>query len=178
VTRRRAPSTRTTPVAALLVVLVASSIVGCASSDQDLQRELSAERNQAVNVVAPEEVGAQPAGSPERAVMELWRAVQFSDAGRALDLIAPPRNEPVSRLAERYLIGTAALTASAKPDRVRAAIRGSRATALIRVRQRQLQGDRVTSPSIGTFRLELVRMRGDWRVRFTPEVTGLLGALL
>jgi len=41
------------------------------------------------NVVAPQQIAAYPLGSPARALLEFWQAIQFSDVSSARRLVSP-----------------------------------------------------------------------------------------
>ena len=110
--------------------------------------------------------------------MELWRAVQFRDSDLALELIESRPADDLYDLVERLLVGPAAVAAAdVKPDRLREMRAGSRATVLVGIRRKEVLGGQVSYPSLGTFRVGLIRKGGRWRVRVTPELTRLVRSL-
>jgi hypothetical protein len=154
-TRSAAPR-RSLPVGAALAALL---IAACGSTDDELRRNLAAERGQVLHVVSRRDIERQPAGSPGRAVMELWRAVQFDDAKTAVSLLAPrPTRAERPRTEELVVTLGGVATDSVEPRIVAVERTGRRARVLVE-RRKQPAGRRM--PPI---EVELVRSDRRWRV--------------
>jgi hypothetical protein len=154
-TRGATPGRRLLVGAALAALLTGA----CGSTDEELRRGLAAEREQVLHVVSGRDVESQPAGSPGRAVMELWRAVQFDDAKTAVSLMAPrPTRLQRPRTEELVVTFGGVATDSIEPRIVDVIQTGSRARVVVE-RTKQPDGDRMSR-----IELELVRTGRDWRV--------------
>jgi hypothetical protein len=164
-TRSAAPR-RSLPVGAALAALL---IPACGSTDEELRRSLAAERGQVLHVVSRRDIKRQPAGSPGRAVMELWRAVQFDDAKTAVSLMAPrPTRAERPRVEELVVTFGGVATDSVEPRIVDVNQTGRRARVLVE-RRKQPTGRRM--PPI---QVELVRSGREWRVRADRAFRDLL----
>jgi hypothetical protein len=154
-TRSAAPR-RSLPVGAALAALL---IPACGSTDEELRRSLATERGQVLPVVSRRDVESQPAGSPARAVIKLWRAVQFDDAKTAVSLLAP-RPTRVERPRTEELVVTlgGVATDSVEPRIVAVRQTGRRARVLLE--RREQPAGRHMPP----IEVELVRSGRDWRV--------------
>jgi hypothetical protein len=162
----------------LILLVAALAGAGCASSDEDLRRELLAERLEHYSILTREEVYGQPAGSPGRTILVLWRAVQFRDAQRALALVSPPpRRDQVAEF-EGFIVGAGASTAATtKPVVLEATQDGRRAEVLLEFQHRRKVGDRIKTSATGRLRVLLTRGREGWRVLWRPAADKLLAAV-
>jgi hypothetical protein len=148
--------------AALLAVL-ALAAPGCASSDEDLHRELLAERLETMTIVTRAELNSQPAGSPERAILVLWRAVQFRNPEEALAHISPQPDRKELKSFEDFLVGTGAeAAATTKPRIVDVKQSGSHAEVRVEFIRHRKVGDQVRSHVTGELTAELLRGRTGW----------------
>lgn len=163
---------------ALILLLAALAGSGCASSNDDLQRELLAERQEHYSIVTLAEVNGQPAGSPGRAILTLWRAVQFRDPHRALALVSPPPTRDQIDDFEEFIVGAGASAASTtKPDVVDTEETGRRAEALLEFHRKRKVGDRIKTIMTGRLRVGLVRGPSGWLVLWRPAADKIPAAV-
>jgi hypothetical protein len=153
---RSAPPRRSLLVGAAFAALL---MPACGSTDEELRRSLAAERGQVLQVVSRRDVKSQPPGSPGRAVMKLWRAVQFDDAKTAVSLMAPRPSHAERPLKEELVITFGGVvTDSVKPRIVDVEESGQRARVVLE-RRREPAAERLSR-----IQLQLVRTHRDWRV--------------
>lgn len=150
--------------AAILAVLAVAA-PGCASSDEDLHRELLAERMETMTIVTRAELNSEPPGSPSRTILRLWRAVQFRNPDDALAHVSPQPSRKELRSFEDFIVaqgGDAALTT--KPRILGVKQSGSRAEVVVEFIRNRRVGDQVRSRVTGQLTAELVRGRTGWLV--------------
>jgi hypothetical protein len=149
------------PAALVGSTIAALLTTACGSTDAELRRTLAAERGTAIEVVSRAQVESQPPGSPGRAVMDLWRAVQFDDAKTAVSLIAPrPAAAELPRTEELVIAVGGAVTDSAKPRILEVDRTAGGARVSLEVVSTD---DREQEPARRT-ELKLVRTGSGWRV--------------
>jgi hypothetical protein len=150
--------------AAILAVL-ALAAPGCASSDSELHRDLLAERLQAMTIITRAELTREPAGSPSRAVLRLWRAVQFRNPVDALAHVSPQPTPKELRNFEGFIVAQGAEAAAAtKPRILDVKQSGSHAQVLVEFIRHRKVGDQIRSRVTGRLTAELVRGRTGWLV--------------
>jgi hypothetical protein len=148
-----------------IFAVLALAAPGCASSDEDLHRELLRERLETMTIVTRAELNREPPGSPSRAVLRLWRAVQFRDPQAALARVSPQPNKKQLKGFEDFIVGTGALAAATtKPRIVDAKEAGSTAAVLVEFVRHRKVGDQVRSRVTGQLEVELVRSPSGWLV--------------
>jgi hypothetical protein len=150
--------------AAILAVLALAG-PGCASSDRDLHRELLAERLETMTIITRAELNSEPPGSPSRAVLRLWRAVQFRNPDDALAHVSPQPTPKELRAFEDFIVAQGAEAASTtKPRILDVKQTGSHAQVLVEFIRRRKVGDQVRSRVTGRLTAELVHGRAGWLV--------------
>jgi hypothetical protein len=150
---------------AAIAAVVALAATGCASSDRDLARELQAERTETLTIITRAELDAQPNGSPARAVLSLWRAVQFRNAQGALAQVEPQPTRDQLKPFEEFVVGVGAQTAAtAKPVVVNATESGNVAKVTVEFVKYRKVGDEVRTEVTGRLEAELRRISGRWLV--------------
>jgi type IV pilus biogenesis protein CpaD/CtpE len=163
---------------AALVALVALAASGCASNDRKLHRALLNERMETMTIITRAELSAQPAGSPARTVLALWRAVQFRDAEGALARVSPQPKPKQLTTFENFIVGIGAQAAAQiKPTVVSADTLGDRAVVVVNAVRNKKVGDQVRRTVQGRVRVELVRSATGWRVlwqKAAPQVVRLV----
>jgi hypothetical protein len=149
----------------LASLALALAVAGCTSTDKDLNRELLAERLETMTIVTPAELAAEPPGSPSRAVLTLWRAVQFRNPEGALEHVSPAPTPGQLKGFEDFIVVTGAQTAATtKPRILDVKENGAHAEVQVEFIRHQKVGDQVRSRSTGRLTVELVRTRGRWLV--------------
>jgi hypothetical protein len=149
------------PWPAALSAIAALLTTACGSTDAELRRTLAAERGTAIEVVSRAQVERQPPGSPGRAVMELWRAVQFDDPKTAVSLIAPrPTAAELPRTEELVITLGGVVTDSATPR----ILEVDRTAGGARVTLEILSTDDREHEPARRAELKLVRTGSGWRV--------------
>jgi hypothetical protein len=163
--------------AALLAVL-ALAAPGCATTDEDLHRELLAERLETLTIVTRAELARQPEGSPSRTILALWRAVQYRNPQAALARVAPqPTPEQLKRF-ESSIVATGAQAASTtKPRILDSKVSGKRATVLIEFIRHRKIGDQVRSVVAGRLPVKLVHTKAGWLVLWRKAADDLPEAM-
>jgi hypothetical protein len=149
---------------AILAVL-ALAAPGCASSDQELHKDLLAERLETLTIVTRAELNREPPGSPSRAVLRLWRAVQFRNPDDALAHVSPPPKPSELRAFEDFIVAQGAeAAATTKPRIVDVKQSGSHAQVLVEFIRHRKVGDQVRSRVTGRLTADLVRGPTGWLV--------------
>jgi hypothetical protein len=150
---------------------------GCADTDEELRAALRAERARELSIVTRREIASEPPGSPARAVLELWRAVQYRDAQAGIASLtpAPPRN--LRPTFEQFFVSSGATWFSVLSPRIVDVQRRGRIAAVRTeiVRTKRL-GRLLERERDATVRLELVNVRGLWKLRWRPALRALAGA--
>jgi hypothetical protein len=151
----------------LLLVLVLVS--GCANTDEELRDALRAERDRGLSIVTRREIAAEPPRSPSRAVLELWRAVQYRDAQAGMVRLAPPPPKNLRFRFEQFLVGSGANAfAVLKPRIADVQRRGRVAVVRTEIVHTKRFGRLVERELAATVRLELVKAGGLWKLRWGP----------
>lgn len=177
--RARLPAALRGAASLLLLALLVLSAAGCASSDAELSEQMRAQRNQALSPVTPADIGRYPAGSPERTVLTIWRALQFHDLETATSLLFPAPPAGLVPAVEGYLLGPAAeLTATAKPRVTGVRREGDDAVTVLRVVRRVDEGNRVVARVGAPVELTLERRAGRWVLPWRTALPQLGAALL
>lgn len=165
--------------AILLAALSGASLVaGCASTDEELRRELRAERTEGLTIVSRADVAAQPANSPGRMVMVLWRAVQYRDAKGAIALLTPqPPRESLPAF-EKFVAGGGAVIAESRmPAVIDVKQTGERALVIVELLRTRRVSSQVTTEVTGRLTLDLVRTESGWRVRWRSALPQIVRAV-
>jgi hypothetical protein len=161
-----------------ILAVLALAAAGCASSDEDLHRELRAERLETMAIVTRAELNREPPGSPARAVLRLWRSVQFRNPEDALAHVSPQPSRKELRGFEDFIVATGADTASTSKPQI-LSVKQSAGRARVRVefiRHRKV-GDQVRSIPTGQLTVELVRGRTGWLVLWHKAADQLPAAI-
>jgi type IV pilus biogenesis protein CpaD/CtpE len=163
---------------AALVAILALAAPGCASNDTKLHRALLAERLEAMTIITRAEVEAQPVGSAQRAVLALWRAVQFRDAETALELVSPQPNKDQLRSFEDFIVDIGANAAGVtKPTIVSATQTGDQATVVVEFVRHKKVGDQIRTRVTGRLNAQLVHTRDGWLVLWQKAADEIAGAI-
>jgi hypothetical protein len=163
--------------AALLAVL-ALAAPGCASSDEDLHRELQAERLETLTIITRAELSRQPQGSPARAILVLWRAVQFRDPETALAQVSPQPTPKQLEGFEAFIIGRGAQTAATtKPRILDVKSSGRHAMVLTEFIRHRKVGDQVRSVVTGRLTVPLEHTNAGWLVLWRRVADDLPAAI-
>jgi hypothetical protein len=150
---------------AALLAGLALAAPGCASTDKDLHRELLAERLETMTIITRAELAGQPPGSPARAVLRLWRAVQFRNPEDALAHVSPQPTPKELENFENFIVASGAeAAATIKPRIVDVNEAGSRAEVRVEFIRHRKVGDQVRSQVTGRLTAELVRGPTGWLV--------------
>jgi hypothetical protein len=150
--------------AAILAVL-ALAAPACASSDRELHSALLAERLETMTIITRAEVNREPPGSPSRAVLRLWRAVQFRNPVDALAHVSPPPKPKELSNFEGFIVAQGAeAAATTKPRILDVKQSGSHAQVLVEFVRHRKVGDQVRSHVTGRLTAELVHGRTGWLV--------------
>jgi hypothetical protein len=164
-------------LAALVAILVLAA-PGCASNDKKLHRALLAERTESLTIITRAELEAQPAGSPSRAVLSLWRAVQFRDAEGALERVSPKPNTEQLESFEDFIVDVGANAAAVtKPTIVKTTQTGRHATVVVEFVRNKKVGDQIRTRVTGSLSAELVRTRAGWLVLWRKAADQIAGAI-
>jgi hypothetical protein len=163
--------------AALLAVL-ALAAPGCATSDEELHRELLAERLETMTIVTRAELHSQPAGSPSRTVLRVWRAVQFRNPQDALAHVSPqPRQDEIKGF-EDFIVSTGGdAAATTKPRILDVKQEGRRAQVLVEFVRNRKVGDQVRSRVTGRLTVQLMRSPAGWLVLWRKASDALPNAI-
>jgi hypothetical protein len=163
---------------ALILVVLALVAPGCASSDRELERDLLAERTETMAIVTRAELRRQPPGSPARAVLTLWRAVQFRNPEDALARVSPhPTPRQLSGF-EQFIVSTGAqASASTKPRILGSKTSGRHAKVRVEFIRHRKVGDQVRSRVTGRLTIELERTRAGWLVLWRKAADALPTAI-
>jgi hypothetical protein len=170
--RPRSPRKRLAAVTcAALLALAASS---CGSTDEDLRRAVLAEREEILNTLSREEVHAQPLQSPQRAVMSLWRALQFQDPKTAISLLTPQpsRSELPDFEAITLQVGLS-YTAKVKPKILDVRRSDKRARVRLELTRREREGTEPVRRVTGSLDVPLVQVGSGWRIEYEPIIERL-----
>jgi hypothetical protein len=163
---------------AALVAILALAAPGCASTDKKLHRALLAERVETMTIVTRAELDAQPAGSPQRTVLSLWRAVQFRDAEGALERVSPRPNPDQLKTFEDFIVDIGANAAGVtKPRIVRATQTGRDASVVVEFVRHKKVGDQIRTAVTGTLNVQLVHTRDGWLVLWRKAADQIAGAI-
>jgi hypothetical protein len=163
---------------AVIAAVLALASTGCASDDRELRRELLAERLETQTIITPAEIAAQPPGSPARAVLVLWRAVQYRKPQAALARVSPQPNREQLKGFEDFIVGTGAqAAATTKPRIVDVEESGTSARVLVEFIRHRKVGDRVRATVTGRLEVELVRTGEGWLVLWRKAADALPGAI-
>jgi hypothetical protein len=163
---------------ALLVGILAVVAPGCASNDKELHRALLAERVETMTIITRAELQAQPAGSPSRAVLSLWRAVQFRDAKGALERVSPKPGRDSLKTFEDFIVDVGANAAGVtKPTIVRATETGNHATVVVEFVRHKKVGDQIRTTVTGTLNVELLHTRRGWLVLWQKAADKIAGVI-
>jgi hypothetical protein len=163
---------------ALLLVVLALVAQGCASTDAELDRELRAERLETMTIVTRAELARQPPGSSSRAVLMLWRAVQFRNPEDALSHVSPRPTPKQLRDFEDFIVGPGAQVAVVtKPTILDVKQTRGRAEVLVEFIRHRKVGDQVRGRATGRLTVELVRTRAGWLVLWRKAADQLSEAL-
>jgi hypothetical protein len=161
-----------------LVAILALAASGCASNDKKLHRALLAERVEALTIVTRAELHAQPAGSPQRAALALWRAVQFRDAEGALALVSPQPSKNQLPGFEDFIVDIGANAAGVtKPRIVSATQTGNHATVVVEFVRHKKVGDQIRTTVTGRLSAPLVHTKAGWLVLWRKAASQITGAL-
>ena len=163
---------------AALVAILALLAPGCASTDKKLHRAIRAERMETMTIITRAELGAQPAGSPQRAVLSLWHAVQFRDAETALELVSPQPNTEQLRSFEDFIVDVGANAADVtKPTIVSATQNGTHATVVVEFVRHRKVGDQIRTKVTGRLNAQLVHTKAGWLVLWREAADQIAGAI-
>ena len=161
-----------------ILALLALAAAGCASSDEELHRELLAERLETMAIITPAELNREPPGSPARAVLRLWRSVQFRNPEDALAHVSPQPTRKELRAFEDFVVTTGANTAStSKPTILSVKQSAGRARVRVEFIRHKKVGDQVRSIPTGQLTVELVRGRTGWLVLWHKAADQLPAAI-
>jgi hypothetical protein len=151
----------------LCMALVSALLaVGCGDTDRDLAGTLAAKRDRALQTLSPEDVAQQPAGSPQRAIVELWRSLQYRDPRAALALVAPRPPRRLRLAVEDFIAASGAqATANARPKILSTRRSGNRAIVWLEVIRNEALGAQGLRRVRHRALAELVKSRSGWRVR-------------
>jgi hypothetical protein len=153
-------------------------LAGCASTDEELRRELRVERTEGLSIVSRADLAAQPPNSPGRTVMVLWRAVQYRDAKGAIALMAPPPPRDSLAAFEKFVGGGGALIAESRtPVVVDVNETGGSARAIVELLHTRRVSNQVTTASTGRLELDLVETESGWKVRWRSALPQLVQAV-
>ena len=164
--------------AAVTIMLTASALgAGCASTDAELRRELSKERNEALTPVSRADIGAQPAGSPQRAVLLLWRAIQFRDAKSVVPVLEPRPGPRLLSPVEEFVVGGGAVIAQSMTPRIlESAGNSARASVVVELVRTESTTDEPSTRTTRPLKLSLVRVGSDWKLRWRAALRQLIAA--
>jgi hypothetical protein len=161
-----------------ILAVLALAAPGCASSDEDLHRELRAERLETMAIVTRAELNSQPPGSPARAVLRLWRSVQFRNPEDALAHVSPQPNRKELRGFEDFIVAPGAdAAATSKPQILDVKQSGARARVRVEFIRHKKVGDQVRSLATGQLTVELVHGRTGWLVLWRKAADELPAAI-
>jgi hypothetical protein len=141
-------------VGIILTVAMVAAITGCASSKGESTQVESVALVTGPPLLTEEQVKAQPAGSPERAALEWWFAVQQNDPELAATFYA--EEPPVPALAGQFNLVGATLGGTVKIDSVKRS--GKEATV---VATQTISGAKPPSRDVT---LRLARIGGTWKL--------------
>lgn len=165
-------------LAAALVAMLALAVPGCASNDKELHRALLAERMETLTIITRAELRAQPPGSPQRAVLSLWRAVQFRDAEGALARVSPKPGAKQLKSFENFIVDIGGNAASVtKPTIVRTTRNGRHATVVVEFVRNKKVGDQTRASVTGRLDAQLLRTRAGWLVLWRKAADQIVGAI-
>lgn len=163
---------------AVIAAVLALAATGCASDDRELRRDLLAERLETQTIITREEIAAQKPGSPGRAVLVLWRAVQYRNPQAALARVSPPPNREQLKGFEDFIVGTGAqAAATTKPTIVEVEESGTSARVFVEFIRHRKVGDQVRARVTGRLGVELVRTGEGWLVLWRKAADALPGAI-
>ncbi len=161
-----------------MLAVLALAAPGCASSDEDLDRELLAERLETMTIVTRAELASQPPGSPARAILTLWRAVQFRNPEAALARVSPRPTPDQLKGFEDFIVGTGAqAAATTKPKVLDVKENGARADVLVEFIRHRKIGDQVRARATGRLTVQLVRTGAGWLVLWRKAADQLPSAI-
>jgi hypothetical protein len=146
-------------------------MASCASTDQELRRELREERTEGLTIVSRADIAAQPPDSPGRAALLLWRAIQFRDAKGTLALLSPQPAGVRRASAEEFIAGGGAVIAQERtPTIIEVDRHGRRAAVEVELKRRRKLANHVTAESAGRLRLAFVRTEWGWKLRWQDAI--------
>ena len=118
-----------------------------------------------MTIITRAELNHEPPGSPSRAVLRLWRAVQFRNPDDALAHVSPQPSRKELKGFEDFIVATGAeAAATTKPRIVDVKQSGSRAQVVVEFIRHRKVGDQVRSRVTGRLTAELVHGRTGWLV--------------
>jgi hypothetical protein len=135
---------------------VATVVTACGATNADLERKLDAGRDRTRQLLSSEDVQDQPAGSPQRALVEAWRALQFRDAEAVLARVTGPSVRPRPGLDQR-VVAFGAYAVDVRPKILDASLERRRASLRVQLARRQ---------GVGSDGLRIVRLTLTLPVRF------------
>lgn len=161
-----------TSKALVSVTLTAGALLtGCASTDRELRRELTDERNEGLTIVSRADIAAQPPGSPGRTAMLLWRAVQFRDAKGAVSLLTPEPTGDALASVEEYIAGGGAVIAQERtPEIIDVQRNGRRAVMEVDLQRTRKLANHVTTETSGGLKLDFIRTESGWKLRWREAI--------
>jgi hypothetical protein len=157
----------------VLVLLVAP---GCADSDEELRAALRTERARDLSTVTRREVANEPPGSPSRAVLELWRAVQYRDARTGIARLTPaPLRKHRATFEKFFVYAGANAFGMLKPRIVDVQRRGRIAVVETEIMRTKRLGRLLERERTATVGFEFVNVGGVWKLRWRPALSALAG---
>ncbi len=137
---------------------------GCGGSDDAaVVRQQTLQK--ATNLVSERDIEAQPADSPERAVMMWWRGLQFRDAATVRRLFsAAARREIGGGLPETVFLDLGPSLQTAKPEVTSVERDGDSARVYVTVRRNQVVSPKLIRQTLEYLGLTLVEEDGAWRI--------------
>jgi hypothetical protein len=163
---------------AVLLAMLALGAPGCAMSDEDLHRELLAERTETLLIVTPAELKDQPPGSPGRTLLRLWRAVQFRNPPDVLSRLSPSPSPTQAATIASFILAGAAKAPMLKPRILESQTSGDRASVLVEFVRGRKVGDQLDPFVTGRLPVELRHTKSGWLVLWRKAVKGLPEAIL
>jgi hypothetical protein len=167
----RPRSSRKRQAALSCAALLALVVSACGSTDEDLRRAVVAERQDTLNTVSRDAVHGQPPRSPERAVMTLWRALQFQDAKTAVSMLSPqPSRSELPDFETIVLDVGLSYTAAVKPRILAVRRTGTHATVRLELTRMEREGTAPVRRVTGSLDVSVVRRSSGWKIQYRPIV--------
>ncbi|HVF77398.1 MAG TPA: hypothetical protein VNA28_03795 [Solirubrobacteraceae bacterium] len=151
----------------IVAVALSASCVSLAACGKDSPAPVARQQTfeSALRLVTERDIRATPPGSPQRAVIRWWRALQFRDTTTVSELFSTQARRTIGPLLSEITfldLGPSLQTSLPRFDDL--AVRGNTALVYMRILRNEVLSPKIIRRSTEHLGLSLVKERGFWRI--------------